>query len=177
MVICPSGSFYDKVTNQCLSCPPGYVYNPATRQCVANVQCPAGYTFNPATRLCDLIIHNCPAGQVYNNVTGTCLQAYITSPNASNLIVANMTNYTIYYNNQHAINPSLTDCVPPSPYYDTNVKQCASCPPNYPYYNLDLNRCESCGTGVYDAAKHVCIANGAAVHVNPTIGRFISNLV
>ena len=177
VIVCPSGSFYDKVSNQCLSCPPGYTFDPASRQCVANVQCPTGYVFNPSTRLCDLIVHNCPAGQIYNNYTKSCLQEYITSPTTPNLLTANMTNYTNYYNNQRSINPYIKDCVAPTPFYDPNVHQCVSCPPSYPYYNLDLNQCETCGGGTYSQASNSCIVNGQAVQVNPTIGRFISNLV
>ena len=177
VVICPPGSFYDKVTNQCLSCPPNYTFDPVSRQCVANIQCPAGYVFNTVTRLCDLIIHNCPTGQVYNNVTGSCLQAYITSPTIGNLLSSNMANYTAYYNQQHSINPYLKDCAQPTPFYDPTVGQCVSCPAGYPYYNLDLNRCESCGGGVYSSSQYACVVNGAVVQVNPTIGRFISNLI
>jgi hypothetical protein len=173
--VCPPGSFLSS-SNTCVTCPAGYSYSAANNNCQATI-CPSGYVYNSTTGLCDAIVHVCPAGRVYSNVTNSCLVAYITSPQAGNLITANMANYTNYYNGMLAANPGIKDCTAPTPFFDPAVSKCATCPPAFPYFNLDTSQCMNCGGGSYDAATNSCVAAAATVYYGPTIGRFVSNVL
>ena len=142
-----------------------------------NAICPSGYTFDPATKLCNLIVHNCPAGEYYSNVTNKCMVSYITSPHASNLLTTNMTNYTAYYNSVLKSNPGIKNCAAPTPYFDPTSKVCVSCPSTHPYFNLDSSHCQNCGSMLYSSTSYNCIINPAnKVNIQPTIGRFVSNV-
>lgn len=90
-----------------------------------------------------------------------------------------MTNYTEYYTLQKKSNSRLQDCGNPTPFYDQNSHVCVSCPADHPYFNLDLNKCESCGTLTYNSSTYSCVNVTVKKHyqVDPTIGRFISNVI
>ena len=136
--------------------------------------CPAGYVFDPTTKLCNLVIHNCPGGQTFSIVANKCVMTFITSPTAGNLVTNNMTNYTAYYNAQLKANPGIKNCAAPTPYYDPAAKGCVKCPLTHPYFNLDVLHCQNCGGLIYSSTLNRCVAN--AVKINPTIGRFVSNV-
>ena len=71
-------------------------------------------------------------------------------------------------------NPGIKNCTAPTPYYDPASNGCVSCPPSHPYFNLDVSHCQNCGGLIYSATTNSCVAN--AVRINPTIGRFVSNV-
>lgn len=180
-LICPQGFFWNEGTRQCLSCPAGFTYNAATNQCEASTHyiCPSGYFFNTETKLCDPITSNCATGQWYDISTNKCMPLHITSPQAANLLSSNMTEYNSYYIYQKKINTRLTDCVAPTAFYDKSTFACISCPSTQPYFNLDFNRCESCGSLIYNSTTFRCVVDkdATAVTIDPTIGRFIMNVI
>lgn len=102
---------------------------------------------------------------------------YTTSPQAANLVTNNMSTYTTNYVQAKTTNPKLQDCVSPAPYYDPVSKTCVKCPTAQPYFNLDTSKCQDCGSSVYNSSSFACVAGPQATYkLDPTIGRFVSNV-